>query len=410
MKILIISSQHLSHNPRVLKEAGTLARAGHDVTVLNVRNSAPAAAMDEALLAAAPFRCVAAVDFLSHPLSGFLQRGLSRLAREARRRLGWESAWALGSARALWRAARRMPADLTIVHVEPALWAGMRLMRMGRRVAVDFEDWYSENLLEADRRYLPIGLIRASEAALLRHGAFATAPSAAMARALAGQYGAAAPAVIHNSFPLQPASTVRFAPDRESRPAAVKALWFSHTIGPGRGLRMAIEALLITRCPWELHLLGTARPGYIESLTAGLPSAVRARVISHAPVPPSSLPEKIAAFDLGLALEPAGSRNNDLTISNKLLQYFNAGLGVIATDTAGQREAMQDAAGAGRLVPVESAPAVAAALDEILSQPAALPAMGRAARIAAEKTFCWEKMEPRILARIAHSFRRSGAV
>ena len=41
-RILIISAGHLCRNPRVVKEADALGRAGHDVTVLTVRNHATA--------------------------------------------------------------------------------------------------------------------------------------------------------------------------------------------------------------------------------------------------------------------------------------------------------------------------------------------------------------------------------
>ena len=406
MKILIVSSAHLSRNPRVLKEAHTLGSAGHDVTVLNVRIHRPADEFDREILAAAPFKRVVAVDDLDHLLTGFLRRGLVRLAREAQGRFGVESAWSLGPAGAWWRAARRFPADLTITHIEPALWAGARLLDEGRRVAADFEDWYSENLPEEQRRHLPLEHIRTNEAAMLSRGAFTTAPSLAMAKALAAQYGEKPPAVIYNAFPLQPAAKTRFGSAGAPPSGAPRVLWCSHTVGPGRGLETAVEALALTRRKWQLHLLGAARLGYVERLSARLPEEARTRLFRHDFVAPQDLPGKIAGFDLGLALEPGDSPNNDLTISNKVLQYFNAGLGVIATATAGQREALAHSPGAGRLVATNSAPALAAILDEILESPGMIPSLGRAARAAAEKTFCWEHEAPKLLALVESGANR----
>ena len=55
----------------------------------------------------------------------------------------------------------------------------------------------------------------------------------------------------------------------------------------------------------------------------------------------------IATYDVGLALEPNTPLNKDLTISNKILQYLNAGLAVFATPTQGQREVLSHEASAG---------------------------------------------------------------
>ena len=62
-RIAILSNGHLCRNPRVLKEATTLAQAGYDVTVLTIRNHAPSEIVDQVLLGNAPFR-LQAVDLL----------------------------------------------------------------------------------------------------------------------------------------------------------------------------------------------------------------------------------------------------------------------------------------------------------------------------------------------------------
>ena len=55
-RILIISSGSPCRNPRPLKEAETLGRAGHDVTLLTVSESPALDAMEDALTAGASFR------------------------------------------------------------------------------------------------------------------------------------------------------------------------------------------------------------------------------------------------------------------------------------------------------------------------------------------------------------------
>ena len=62
-------------------------------------------------------------------------------------------------------------------------------------------------------------------------------------------------------------------------------------------------------------------------------------------VPNGELLSRISEHDIGLATEIPLIRNKDLTVSNKILHYLVAGLAVIATNTAGQREVAAQAPG-----------------------------------------------------------------
>jgi glycosyltransferase involved in cell wall biosynthesis len=119
------------------------------------------------------------------------------------------------------------------------------------------------------------------------------------------------------------------------------------------------------------------------------------------PVPPSALPAVIAGHDIGLALELAEIPSRDLTITNKILQYLNAGLAVVASDTAGQREVLARAPDAGLLVNLSDAVATATALDHLLGDRAAMMRRQQAARRLAEEVYCWEREAPRLLSLVA---------
>ncbi|MFA5058387.1 MAG: hypothetical protein WC485_09760, partial [Opitutaceae bacterium] len=231
--ILIVSSTHLCRNPRAHKEAATLGQAGYAVTVLTVSNHAPSELLDREMLAGAPFRRVV-IDHLAPSGPGawraWSDRATTRLARMAMARLHLDMPAALGPARRLLAAARRLPADLTIVHCEAPSWVGLQLLGDGRRVAADFEDWYSEDLLPVDRRHRPLALLRKVEEGLLHRASYISTTSHAMAAALHARYGGFVPAVIRNVFPLPPPPPPR-PPDR-----APIFVWLSQTVGPGRGL------------------------------------------------------------------------------------------------------------------------------------------------------------------------------
>jgi glycosyltransferase involved in cell wall biosynthesis len=346
-----------------------------------------------------PCRCVSldlAGGSRTARLKIFLSRGATWLSRAILEYANRESPQALGPAYGLLAMARAFPADLTIVHTEIPTWAARPLIRRGRRVAVDMEDWYSEDLLYADRLSRPLRLLGEAERFALNHAAYASVTSDSMALALAEHYRCPRPIVIRNTFPLQSRSRL----DRPMGNAPPSFIWFSQTIGPGRGLELFLSAWNHTLLPSRVVLLGEVRAGYQQQLLARVAPDRRKHLVFLPPVTPDELPDQLAAFDIGLALESHWPVSRDITITNKILQYLNAGLAVVATDTAGQTEVMRTAPGSGLLVAAHETTQLAAQLDQLLGDRQALRECQRAARTAAATQFCWEIDAPRLLAAV----------
>ena len=398
-KILILTSAHLCRNPRVVKEATTLGAAGYDVTVMSVSVQSRFEKMDQELMRGLPFKRIT-IDYAANTaparVADFLQRAGTWAARRICSELEIETAQTLGPASALLRFARQFPADLTIVHTEIPIWAAQHLIGDGRRVAVDVEDWYSEDLLYADRQSRPIKLLRHAEEFALRHAAYTSATAQSMADALTESYHCKPPIVIRNTFPLQSRSRV----DTPATTSAPSFIWFSQTIGPGRGLELFFAAWVRTTQPSKVYLLGDERAGYRQKLLARLPAHRRDDLHFIPLVTPEQLPFKLAEFDIGLALEPHWPLNRNITITNKILQYLNAGLAIVATDTAGQIEVMKAAPDCGLLITAHETTEYAAKLDSLISDHASLRRMQLAARDAAQRDFCWERETPRLLAAV----------
>jgi glycosyltransferase involved in cell wall biosynthesis len=398
-RILVFTASHLCRNPRVVKEATALGAAGYDVTVLTVSTLDSFEQMDRALIAPLPFRRVT-LDYTAHTPGARLEilwrRATTWGARQLLRTLRIESALALGPAHALLHRALALPADLIIAHTEIPLWASATLIRAGHPVAVDMEDWYSEDLLMADRRARPLKLLRRAEKFALRHARYVSTTSQSMAEALAKACGAPVPMVVRNVFPLQPQSRL----DRPAGDGAPAFVWFSQTIGPGRGLELFFSAWSRMARPSRVFLIGDELPGYREKILRRLPPERRPWVLFMPFVSPDSLPKKLTEFDVGLALEPHQPRSRNLTITNKVFQYMNAGLAVVATDTAGQGEVLRAAPGSGLLVAAHETNRLARHLDHLIAEPARLRTMQAAARRAAEEQFCWEREAPRLLAAV----------
>jgi glycosyltransferase involved in cell wall biosynthesis len=232
------------------------------------------------------------------------------------------------------------------------------------------------------------------ERILLHRAAYVSTPSHVLAEALHARHGGRPPIVIGNSFPLQP--TPRAGPP--GTPPAF--FWFSQTLGPGRGLELFLAAWRCTQCPSRLVLLGEDRSDFAARLLASLPDSHRERVTFLSLVPPHDLPAVIAQHDIGLALEQPFIVNRDLTITNKILQYLNAGLAVVASTTAGQREVLQQGPAAGIQVELGETTRLAEQLDRLLADRDGLAARQGAARELAERVYCWEQEAPRLVAAV----------
>lgn len=398
-RILIVSGAALSRNPRVLKEAGTLASAGYDVTVLTLRNHATAEEFDRNIMGTAQFKRivldVAAAPGAS-PLQVYRRRFKAAGTRWLARRLGRQSIETIGPAGELLAIARREQADLTIGHTEVGLWVVAKLLAEGRKVAADLEDWHSEDLPPADRVGRPVRLLRSLECELLRGAAYTTTVGDALADALHQACGGQRPTVISNSFPLQP--NPRQGPS--GHPPAF--FWFSQTLGPNRGLEAFLNVWNLMAVPSRIVFMGEDRQGFRDVLLALVPAPRRTMLEFVDLVPPDELPAIISRHDVGLALETSATRNRDLAVTNKTLHYLNAGLAIAATATTGQREVLARNPAAGVLLDLN--PVVAAAtLDRLIRDQEVLRSHQLAARQLAESHYCWEKESPSLLNLVAQA-------
>ena len=396
--LLLVTGAHLCRNPRVVKEASALTQAGHSVTVLGPQFDAALSDLDAGLARRGGFEHQIAVDLRGRTLRDRLVR---RGAAELVRRLGVETPDALGyGMRQMLRVARSMPADLTIGHQEVGSWVAVRLLKEGRRVGADIEDWYSRDLTPEAQQSRPLRLLTSLERTLLRQCAHVTTTSHAMADALAEAYDAPPPTVIYNVFPWSDRASMgesRTGRDRTDRDRP-SLHWVSQTIGRGRGLEAVFEALSQIETPVDVHLRGRVVEED-EAWTRRLfPTAPGHRLFLHGLVPPDELLGRIAEHNVGLALEETTPPSRDLTVTNKILHYLLGGLAVVATDTAGQREIGGQVPDAVELCTGDPV-SMADALRRILA-PERLEAAKTAALIAAQEQFCWEQQAPVLVASV----------
>ncbi|MDQ3206480.1 MAG: glycosyltransferase [Pseudomonadota bacterium] len=392
--VLCVIVGHFASAPRAQKEARALRVAGARVYVRGVWSDSTLAREDLGLAQALDVDFAPVVDLRSDGAGSFGDRARQRIAQEAFRRFGIVSSRVLGpGAPEMLRTARRIDADLTIVHSEPGLWVARALLARGARVAVDFEDWFSRDQLPADRPEPVRAVLRKLERDLLARAHACTTTTHVMAEALAADARTErVPAVVPNCFPaIAQGVALSGAADRVT-PGVVSFYWFSRTIGPGRGLESLARALPLLRGEWQLTLRGSLH-GHRDWFEATFPSPMRHRIHCVEPVDNAELSARTRSHDVGLALELPYCDNKQLTASNKIHEYLRGGLAVIATRTRGQQEVMAASPGAGMLVDAEDPVALAAAMQCMIDEPSSLRICRSSALHAGTEAWDWARHE-----------------
>jgi glycosyltransferase involved in cell wall biosynthesis len=282
----------------------------------------------------------------------------------------------------LVRAAVREPADLIYAGTAGGLAVGfLAARRLGIPYALDMEDFHSQER-EGDCRAHRV--MQTVEARVLPGAAFLTASSHPIAEAYAEKYRVH-PVPVNNTFPLP--STPPLFDERKARP--LRLVWFSQRIGPQRGLEDGVQAAARLGRPVRLRLIGDANPAY----TAQLVSLVNGADVELELLPPCGPDELLRACrenDVGLALEPGFSRNNDIALSNKLLTYMLGGLAVAATATRGQLVPAADLGPGALYYRPGDVNALAAGLKRWAEDSAELVHARRASWEAAKRRWHWE--------------------
>ncbi|MCB0698346.1 MAG: glycosyltransferase [Chitinophagales bacterium] len=335
MKICIISDQHLCANPRVWKEAKTLSDNHYEVVVVTQFTSASQYEKDREILEHYNIHAQykSGLNLIPGQVSVFklLYYKLRRRAAIIFKKLGVELKYLISySPNDIYKAAKRENADLYIAHVECGFYAGKKLVSDSKLVAFDLEDWHSRDYLIQSR---PVNTLSKLESFGLHNGVYFTCPSQSMSDAIFDAYGKRHPEVIYNGFLIEDYDETQTTGN--DKPSLV---WFSQTIGAGRGVEKIVDVLHDIREPLSLNLIGNCSVDYEDFLKGEFPFELGHELRIIPPVKHYELHKMLCRYDIGLALEHKDADNKRTTVSNKMLQYLQAGLKVFATDTDGQLE------------------------------------------------------------------------
>lgn len=339
-RIVLITTGQPSCNPRIVKEADALSKAGYDVTMFYCFFIGWASEKDEVLLRHVPWKykmiggspnknkflyLFTRVKFkLANLLSPYLGRYFSIYER-AQARCYTE----------MLRFLKEIKADWYIGHNLGALSIAVEAAKHnGGLAGFDFEDYYTgehpptalkirNRIRYLEQKYL-YSLIYFSAASDMIKDAVQKDHYSFMGKII----------TINNSFPINQQPLTFITKDSEDK--SLKLFWFSQTVGKNRGIETLIEALLLLNSP-DIHLTlaGNCSEEMKETILTNA-SHLKNNIHLAGIIDPSELARFSSEFDIGLALEPAFSENNDKALSNKIFTYLSAGNAIILSETTMQ--------------------------------------------------------------------------
>jgi glycosyltransferase involved in cell wall biosynthesis len=401
--VCLVSPGLPTSNPRLVKEAEALVRAGYRVHCVVGDYATPLREYD--------------VELVRGTGATMTRVGLgSRISYRARRALQM-AAWRVSSVIAgdqfhawasspqtmrLTAAARRIKAALYIGHTLPALPAAVLAAESNGAVAgFDAEDCHS---LESDNPTLN-RIAAAVELRFLKRCVHLTAASPLIAEEYRRQNGVEMTTVL-NCFDAPSGFSATRKPWTRERPLSL--YWFSQTTGPGRGLEQVVVGAGRAKSAVQLCLRGIVSDDYRERLIAiGRDAGLRIDVSFLAPEHPDRMIPGAAEHDVGLSLELRAPRNRDLCLTNKLFTYMAAGIPQIVSRTAAQSELVTELGDAAIPVDLDRPDQIAAAIDRFADE-AGHAAGAAAARRLYRDRYSWSIESPRLVDAVGRAIGTRG--
>lgn len=380
-KVCLITPGHISTNPRLVKEATSLSQAGFKVHIVFTQYIAGQVKYDTDLLTANPEWTYNVLNWTGTSYLSKLNRLLYKLSAVVSKNqcniLNRNFAWQV-------KKAILFKADLYIAHNLGALPAAVQAAKKNNAlVSFDAEDFHrhevTDDISSADVRFKT-----AIEDKYIPQLNYFTASSPEIAGAYQKLFPFLNPVVLLNVFPKSLLSI-----KADTHPEQTQLVWFSQTIGLNRGLENIINAMRFLNNPQiQLHLLGN-----ISSSSQPILDLIKQNniaVVFHDTLPPNQVINFCSQFDIGLALEPAFSPNNNMALSNKLFTYMQAGLTTIASDTLAQKKFINEHLTAGRIYPKGDYEALAKIIHFYHNNRTELVESKKAALQLAHNEFNWE--------------------
>ena len=367
MKICMVVFADLPFDYRVYREAYSLQKAGHDLTIISS-------------------------DFRQEPLPQVWQSFDVRpidIDRSQSLRVTYPRFWQIAG-----KIAREAHAEVYHAHDLDALWPASRAAACHDAILIyDSHELFCEQSSLAQRPAISF-FWRRLERRLIKRARHVITVGNAIADRLHETYHLAHEPVVLRNVPIY------------KKPVASQYLQQQLRIGPGEpialyqggfltdnGLAEQIQAMQFVEAG-HLALVGSGPTEQgLRKLTEKLQLQERVHFLPR--VPFQDLHHVTCSADLGLCVIKPSGRSFAWSMPNKLFEYMMAGLPVLAGDTPEIRRVVE-ATDAGLIVDPLDPLAIAAALTQLLQDPDGRDELASAARFAARRN-CWEVESQKLL-------------
>jgi len=381
----MIVLNEFTHDARVEKEAATLIRAGYQVTVVarRINPDLPEEENRDGIQ-------VRRVSIAPHrPGTPLISRAFKVLGFYAR----------------VIRTAFALDADVYHAHDANALPVGWTAAFLRRAKLIydahEFErdrNWGGSNLPSIVRKYWAL-----PERLFIRRADAVITVSGSIAEALAEIYGIQKPALVRNcpSLYVETSKSDRIRGAVPEIGADQPIVLYQGRIAANRGLRQFIEGTMgIPNAVAVLLGDGPLRPDLEQWVQE---KGWTDRVFFMGYVPQKVVLSYTASADIGVSLIENVCLSYYYSLPNKLFEYQQAGLPVIASDFP-EMSAIVSGYDLGELVDPDDVPAITAAIHKLLSDPARYAQLRENAHKAAQR-FNWET-ESRTLLELYNEINR----
>ena len=281
-------------------------------------------------------------------------------------------------------------ADLVQVHDLPALQAGVELAKSWQVPLVyDAHELYPEqrSFSKAQRN-----ICARSENEHIKHADLVFAVNKSIAQEMAKRYQIDQPIVLTNAIDpppdFEPEAQYDLLREKLQLPASRRILLLQGGFAPNRNLNELVEAMAHVQTPdVDLVMMGFGDYGQKLQSTARRLGLIDKRVYFLPAVPQSELLQHSASADMGIIPYPHVDLNSYYCTPNKLFEFIQAGLPMIANDSPELRRFV-DNEGFGLIHPMKSPHQIAQSIDKAFQQ---LPhADWRQQLVRKRHSFSWE--------------------
>ena len=280
--------------------------------------------------------------------------------------------------------------DILQVHDLPALQAGVELAKNWRVPLVyDAHELYPEqrSFSKAQRN-----ICARSENEHIKHANLVFAVNESIAQEMAKRYQIDQPIVLTNAIDpppdFEPEARYDLLREKLQLPASRRILLLQGGFAPNRNLSELVEAMAHVQTPdVDLVMMGFGDYGQKLQSTARRLGLIDKRVYFLPAVPQSELLQHSASADMGIIPYPHVDLNSYYCTPNKLFEFIQAGLPMIANDSPEMRRFV-DNEGFGLIHPMKSPHQIAQSIDKAFQQ---LPhADWRQQLVRKRHSFSWE--------------------